>query len=209
MMAWNCVEIAEASSKDLKVLSAVMLIFTVPACQTIQHTGRSQFIVVSESQESQLGNDAYREVLNKQKLSANREWQARLTRVGQRIAAAAEKPEYKWEFNVIEGKEINAFALPGGKVAFWEGIMPVAQDDTGVAVIMGMKLPMLSRRAQESEADQIGSHLLDDSHVEYFGLLAVAASDQQADRVFMKPIFDAIAGGFVRHALRQAFHESI
>ena len=43
---------------DLKMLSAVMLIFTVPACQTIQQTGRSQFIVVSESQESQLGNDA-------------------------------------------------------------------------------------------------------------------------------------------------------
>jgi metalloendopeptidase OMA1, mitochondrial len=119
------------------VLSAVILIFAVPACQTIQQTGRSQFIVVSESQEPQLGNDAYRDVLNKQKISANREWQARLTRVGQRIAAAAEKPKYKWEFNVIEGKEINAFALPGGKVAFWEGIMPVAQDDTGVAVIMG------------------------------------------------------------------------
>jgi len=146
---------------DLKVLSAVMLIFTVPACQTIQQTGRSQFIVVSESQESQLGNDAYREVLNKQKLSANREWQARLTRVGQRIAAAAEKPEYKWEFNLIEGKEINAFALPGGKVAFWEGIMPVAQDDTGVAVIMGHEVAhAIARHGAERMSQTMGAQVI-------------------------------------------------
>ena len=57
--------------------------------------------------------------------------------VGQRISSAAAKPDYQWEFNVLQGNEVNAFCLPGGRVAFWEGIMPVAQDDNGIAVVMG------------------------------------------------------------------------
>jgi predicted Zn-dependent protease len=55
---------------------------------------------------------------------------------GKRIAAAADSSDYQWEFTLLQGKEINAFCLPGGKVVFWEGIMPIAQD-AGVAVIMG------------------------------------------------------------------------
>jgi predicted Zn-dependent protease len=81
--------------------------------------------------------------------------------VGQRIAAAADKPEYKWEFNVIQGKEINAFALPGGKVAFWEGIMPVAQDDAGIAVIMGHEVAhALARHGAERMSQAMGAQAL-------------------------------------------------
>jgi predicted Zn-dependent protease len=50
------------------------------------------------------------------------------TSVGERIAAAANKPEYKWEFILIQGKEVNAFGLPGGKVAFWKRMSKVAGD---------------------------------------------------------------------------------
>jgi predicted Zn-dependent protease len=134
------------------------LTLTLLACQTVQQTGRSQFIVVSESQESQLGADAYKETLKKEQLSTRSEWQAQLRRVGQRIAAAANKSDYNWEFNVIQGKEINAFALPGGKVAFWEGIMPVAQDDTGVAVIMGHEVAhAIARHGAERMSQTIGA----------------------------------------------------
>jgi predicted Zn-dependent protease len=98
---------------NFKVLATVSVLFTTVACQTVEQTGRSQFIVVSESQEMQLGDDAYQEILSKDKLSTRKDWQAQLQRVGQRIAAAADKPDYKWEFNVIQGKEVNAFALPG------------------------------------------------------------------------------------------------
>jgi len=109
----------------------------VIACQTVQQTGRSQFIVVSESQEIQLGEDAYKETLNKSDLSTRSDWQAQLRRVGQGIAAVADKPAYKCEFNVIQDKDVHAFALPGSKVACWKGIMPGAQDDNGIDVIMG------------------------------------------------------------------------
>ena len=144
-----------------KILCAVFLMLSMIACQTVEQTGRTQFIIVSDSQELQLGNDAYKETLNKNRLSTRSDWQTQVRRVGQRIAAAAAKPEYKWEFNVIQGKEINAFALPGGKVAFWEGIMPVAQDDSGVAVIMGHEVAhALARHGAERMSQSMGAEIL-------------------------------------------------
>jgi predicted Zn-dependent protease len=144
-----------------QAVTIFLLIVLNLACQTVQQTGRSQFIVVSESQESQLGEDAYKDTLKKEQLSPRTDWQAQLRRVGQKIAAAANKPEYQWEFNVIQGKEINAFALPGGKVAFWEGIMPVAQDDTGIAVIMGHEVAhALARHGAERMSQTIGAQAI-------------------------------------------------
>src|SRR5258706_4243468 len=87
--------------------------------------------------------------------------QTQLRRVGQRIATVADKPAYKWEFNVIQGKEINAFALPGGRVAFWEGIMPVAQDDNGIAVIMGLEVAhALARQGAELTSQTMGAEVI-------------------------------------------------
>ena len=100
------------------ILGAIAATLLIVGCQTVQQTGRSQFIIVSDAQELQLGQDAYKETLQKSHISTRSDWQAQLRRVGQRIAAAADKPEFQWEFNVIQGKEVNAFALPGGKVAF-------------------------------------------------------------------------------------------
>lgn len=73
----------------------------------------------------------------------------------------AERPDYKWEFNVLQGKEVNAFALPGGKVAFWEGIMPIAQDDNGVAVIMGHEVAhALARHGAERMSQAVGAQAI-------------------------------------------------
>lgn len=142
-------------------LSGAVGLFLIVACQTVQQTGRSQFIVVSESQELKLGEDAYKEALSKQHPSTRNDWQTQLRRVGQRIAAVAEKPDYKWEFRVLQGKEINAFALPGGKVAFWEGIMPIAQDDNGIAVIMGHEVAhALARHGAERMSQALGAEAL-------------------------------------------------
>jgi len=144
-----------------KILGVTFFALLVIACQTVEQTGRSQFIIVSDSQELQLGVDAYKETLSKNRPSTRSDWQAQLRRVGQRIAAAANKPEFKWEFNVIQGKEVNAFALPGGKVAFWEGIMPVCQDDNGVAVVMGHEVAhALARHGAERMSQTMGAEIL-------------------------------------------------
>lgn len=143
-----------------KISLAILAVLMI-GCQSVQQTGRAQFIVVSESQERQLGEQAYQDILKKSRLSTRSDWQAQLRRVGQRIAAAAGQPDYKWEFNVLQGKEINAFALPGGKIAFWEGIMPIAQDDNGVAVIMAHEVAhALARHGAERMSQEIGAQAI-------------------------------------------------
>ena len=130
-------------------------------CQAVEYTGRSQVNLLSEGDEKKLGVEAYEDIIKKTPPSKNQAWQAQLKRVGQRISAAAAKPEYEWAFNVLAGKEVNAFCLPGGKVAFWEGIMPVAADDTGVAVVMGHEVAhALARHGAERMSQSMGAQLL-------------------------------------------------
>src|SRR4030042_2423336 len=110
--------------KLLIILIIGLLISLNFTCVTNTETGRTSFILTSESQESQMGEDYYKEVLKESKLSKNKKWVDMVNRVGKRIALISGK-EYEWEYNVIESKEINAWALPGGKIAFYEGIMKV------------------------------------------------------------------------------------
>lgn len=146
---------------ETRILSVIIGLLLIGACQTVGQTGRSQLIMVSEPQERQLGDDAYRDILQKNRLSTRSDWQAQLRRVGQRISAVADRPDYKWEFNIIQGNDVNAFALPGGKVAFWEGIMPIAQDDNGIAVIMGHEIAhALARHGAERMSQEMGAQAI-------------------------------------------------
>ena len=90
-----------------------LLFIGFAGCQTVEYTGRSQVNLISDSQEKQLGAEAYADILKKTPISNRADWQAQLQRVGQRIAAAAARPDYQWEFKVLQGKEVNAFCLPG------------------------------------------------------------------------------------------------
>jgi predicted Zn-dependent protease len=107
------------------------------ACQTVPLTGRHQLIIVSEEEELGLGAAAYKKTLTSSKLSTDAATTAMVRRVGERIAKAADRPDYKWEFNLVEDKTPNAFCLPGGKVVVYTGILPYTKDETGLAVVMG------------------------------------------------------------------------
>jgi predicted Zn-dependent protease len=121
----------------MRFRSLVVLLLLV-GCQTVPVTGRSQLVLLPEREELELGLQTYREVLSKSKLSGDREINAQVERVGRRIAAATERPDFQWEFKVIDDrKNRNAFALPGGKVAVYTGILSVTQDDAGLAVVLG------------------------------------------------------------------------
>lgn len=118
-------------------LLGLLLTMAIGACVTTPYTNRSQLILMSESEELQLGAAAYKEVLSQERATAGRPLDI-VTRVGQRIARAADKPSYDWQFTVIDDpKTVNAFALPGGKVAVYTGLFPVAQDEAGLAAVMG------------------------------------------------------------------------
>ena len=106
-------------------------------CVTVPETGKKVFLLTSPAEEAQLGAQAYRQILAKERPSRDPRWIALVERVGQRIAAAANQPNFRWEFRVLESNEPNAFCLPGGKVAFYTGIFPVAKNEAAVAAIMG------------------------------------------------------------------------
>jgi len=95
-------------------------------------------MLVSESSEIESGEEAYRHIMRDSVLTDNSDALRIVRKVGERIARAANKPEYRWEFRVINDPEsINAFCVPGGKVAVYTGIFPVARDEAGLAVILG------------------------------------------------------------------------
>lgn len=110
---------------------------TIAACVTVPYTQRSQLVLLSEAEEMKLGADAYQEVLAEEKVVRDPKIVSLVTGVGQRIAAVASKSEYQWQFTVIDDpKQANAFALPGGKVAVYTGIFPIARDTAGLAAII-------------------------------------------------------------------------
>lgn len=118
------------------------------SCATVPVTGRRQLNLVSNSEILPLSFDQYQQVLKENKLSDNSEWVGMVKNVGRKIKTATEQymrqngwedqlEGYAWEFNLIEDEIVNAWCMPGGKVAFYTGIMPICKDEAGVAVVMG------------------------------------------------------------------------
>ena len=116
------------------------------ACATVPITGRSQVLLLSEGAETQMGLDAYRQILAKSRVSTDPALNERVVRVGRRIAEASGRGDYQWEFKVIEDKQANAFALPGGKVAVYTGILPVTRDDAGLAAVLAHEVAHATAR---------------------------------------------------------------
>jgi predicted Zn-dependent protease len=127
------------------------LLATLVACVRAPYTRRSQLILVSPEEEAKLGTQAFQQVLAKSRVVTRDEVVAAVTEVGRRLARAAERPEYRWQFAVIDdAKQQNAFALPGGKVAVYTGLFPVARTTTGLAVVLGHELAhVLARHGAE------------------------------------------------------------
>jgi predicted Zn-dependent protease len=129
----------------------------VTACETVPYTGRSQLQFMSPQQESQLGAQAYQQTLAKTKLSSDTAASEMVTRVGSRIAAVTGHPEYKWEYRLIQDdKQVNAFALPGGKVAVYTGILPITRDEHGLAAVLGHEIGhVIARHGGERVSQQM------------------------------------------------------
>jgi metalloendopeptidase OMA1, mitochondrial len=99
-------------------------------------TGRKQLLMMPETQEVSLGQQTFADVTKESKESTNERFRELVSRVGHRIAAVSGRGDYQWEFKVLASDEQNAFCLPGGKVAIYEGILPVCQNEAGLAVVM-------------------------------------------------------------------------
>ena len=124
--------------RGLRDLSLVFLILLfIAACVTTPVTQREALILIPFEQEVALGDQAYREMTGTAKESADPRLRELVLRVGRRIAAASDMPDLSWEFKLIESDTQNAFALPGGKVAVYTGILKVAENEAGLATVLG------------------------------------------------------------------------
>jgi metalloendopeptidase OMA1, mitochondrial len=137
----------------------VLVLLGVVACQTVPFTGRSQIMLVPEGDEVKMGLESYQQILGKSKVSADARLAEQVTRVGRRIADATERKDYQWEFKVIEDAQVNAFCLPGGKVAVYTGILPVTRDDAGLAAVLGHEVAhAIARHGGERMSQELAVH---------------------------------------------------
>ena len=133
----------------LRQLIPLVFVLLLPSCSNVPVTGRKQFNLVPDSLINSMSLQSYREFINENKLSSNSQQTQMVKRVGGRISRAVERYSsehgmslegYKWDFNLVEDEAINAWAMPGGKVVVYTGLLPVARNEAGLAVVMGHEI---------------------------------------------------------------------
>ncbi len=160
------------------VVAAVLVVATVfPACSTVPITGRRQLKLVSDQEMLAMSFQQYDAFLKESKLSNNAKQTRMVARVGTRIQNAVERyfsshglakelEGYRWEFHLVENEEPNAWAMPGGKVVVYTGILPVCRDETGLAVVLGHEVAHAvadhgAERMSQALLAQLGGAALD------------------------------------------------
>lgn len=134
--------------KDRNIITIFGTILLFLSCATNPFTGKKTMALVSNSKLFPTAFQQYDQFLEEHKVIKGTSDAEMITRVGQRIAVAAERwltangqagylTDYKWDYNLVDDKAINAWAMPGGKIVFYTGILPIANGESGVAAIMG------------------------------------------------------------------------
>jgi predicted Zn-dependent protease len=142
--------------KSMKAFSyfslLVLLSFSLAlsACATAPYTGRRQLMLTSEGQENTLGYQAFSQIRGQYRPARDPQTNEMVNRVGRRIAEAANRPDFKWEFVVFQDETPNAFCLPGGKVGIFTGILKYTKDEAGLATVISHEVAhALERHAGE------------------------------------------------------------
>lgn len=132
-------------------LITLLVLAAVAACTTVPITGRKQLNLIPQGEMLSMSYQQYSEFLKANRVSRDAGQTALVKRVGARIQGAVERyfathgmsdriNNYKWEFNLVDSDEINAWCMPGGKVVIYSGILPVTQSEAGLAVVMGHEI---------------------------------------------------------------------
>ena len=131
----------------IKIL-AVLSIILVMSCAKNPFTGKSTLALVSNSEILPSAFQQYSQFLSENKVVTGTTDAKRVENVGMKIKTAAERwlnanghsnylEGYAWEYKLVESKEVNAWCMPGGKIVFYTGILPICKDDAGIAAVMG------------------------------------------------------------------------
>jgi predicted Zn-dependent protease len=147
-------------------LLPVLALLALTACTTVPETGRRQLITTSAAEETQMGLAAFEEVKKETPVLNDASQQARIERIGRRIATAVGRamPDAQWEFVIFnDDATVNAFALPGGKVGVYTGLIKLSASDDEIAVVIGHEVAHVTSRhggervSQAKLAQTIGS----------------------------------------------------
>ncbi len=150
--------------------------------ETVSITGRKQLVDMTPKQEATLGLQSYQQILSKSQVVREGEVVDLVRDIGRRIAAVVDDdPGFQWEYNVIQSDQANAFALPGGKVAVYTGILPIVENVDGLSAVMGHEIAhAIARHGAERMAYQ---------KLMQFGTMAagmaVGSMDVQTQRMVM------------------------
>ena len=127
---------------------AVAALGSLTGCSTVKETGRSQLMLVSPSEEAKMGLSAFSQIKQKEKISTDPVLNARIQTIGKRIAVSVgrEIPNAQWEFVVFDSPTVNAFALPGGKVGVYTGLIKLSASDDEIAIVMGHEIAHVTSR---------------------------------------------------------------
>ncbi|WP_437399859.1 M48 family metallopeptidase [Flagellimonas lutimaris] len=131
-----------------KIFLTFLMLLVLIGCKTNPFTGKSTLNFYSNSQMFPMAFSQYDQFLGENKVVKGTSDAQMITKVGQRIASAAERwldangypgylKDYQWEYNLVQDETVNAWCMPGGKIVFYTGILPIAQNETGIAVVMG------------------------------------------------------------------------
>ncbi len=150
----------------LKSVAALSLVSAAPlqGCTKNTHTGRKQLSFVSDKQLTKLALQDWKQINRKYKKSKNKRNIASVGRVGKRIAAVSDI-QTNWEFTVFAGENVNAFVLPGGKVAIFDGLFKAAKNDAQLAAVIGHEIGHITgkhvnERVSQSTASNLSLVLL-------------------------------------------------
>jgi predicted Zn-dependent protease len=178
-----------------KILSVLLVGASVAACTTNEITGRSQLITIPASQDAALGLEAMNEVKKTAPVRTTGPMAERIQRIGKRIAAISHRPDMDWEFVVIEEDVMNAWALPGGKIAVYSKMANTFTDDEEIAAVMGHEIAHAILR---HGAEQVSRGQIQQAAVLGVGVAAgVATEDAQMAQLAIQ-LGSLAAAGFVQ-----------
>lgn len=209
--------------RDKSIL--ILIIIVLVGCATVPITGRRQLSLISNDEIIPLSFQSYAKVLAEGNLSKNKEDTEMIKKVGGRIEQAVEAymhengfarqlEGFEWDFNLIENDTVvNAWCMPGGKVAFYSGILPICEDELGVAVVMGHEIAhAIANHSRERMSQQMavngmlsvgsaaaGSGAVNDIFLQSVGMgsqigLLKFSRNNESEADHMGIIFMAIAG---------------
>lgn len=190
-----------------KAIIAMVLVGFAIGCQKVPLTGRSQFVAFPNAQLLPISFTNYRGVLDTSRVVRGNTDAQMIQRVGNRLRESMEQylrannfgdrlNGYQWEFNLIQSPQVNAWCMPGGKVAFYTGILPYTQNEAGVAAVMGHEIShAIAEHGRERMSEGLVSNGLLQVGQAYIGSQA-QQNTRATNAVFLQAVGAALPAGY-------------